>query len=110
MSNPFPSWAHRDLETVIKWLLDASEQLADVENEIDLAKFVREKVSDARTSVKAALMLAREVRSAQEDLVSSNGTERQNAPAQNAQTQSERPSPPGHRTHRRNRKDQARLD
>ena len=69
MANPYPSWGNRDLETLIKWLLDAGEKLADVENEIALSRPVRENVSDARTSVKAALMLAREIRSAQEDLL-----------------------------------------
>lgn len=69
MSNPMPSWSHRDLETLIKWLLDAGNKLADVENEIDLARGVRENVSDARTCVKGALMLAREIRSVQEELI-----------------------------------------
>lgn len=79
MANPYPSWAHRDIETLIKWLLDASVNLGEIENETDLPKPIREKVSDARTSVKGALMLAREVRSSQEDLIS-DGAKNETAP------------------------------
>lgn len=105
MSNPYPSWAHRDIETLIKWLLDAGEKLADIENEIDLSRAVREKVSDARTSVKGALMLAREVRSTQEDLMN-NGDETKDQTSGAAQKEEHEPGldASGHRRNRRDRK------
>jgi len=93
MANPFPSWAHRDIETLIKWLLDASVNLGDIENETDLPKPIREKVSDARTSVKGALMLAREVRSSQEDLMS----DAENQKAQDAAAQKTKHRPDARR-------------
>lgn len=68
MSKPLFSWAFRDLETMIAWLSTASTHLAEIENDPNLSRTNRELASDARTSVKGALMLAKEIRSASEDI------------------------------------------
>lgn len=68
-----PSWAFRDLETAIGWLLNASTNVAEIEDDPNISRQTRELASDARTHVKGALMLLREIRSQHENLVTTNG-------------------------------------
>lgn len=100
MANTYPTWAYRDLETLITWLLDASIQLANVENESNLSKPLREQVSDARTNVKAALMIAREIRSTQENLLSEEGSPGNGEITQAPQTETPRAAPTRSRARR----------
>lgn len=70
-----PTWCYRDVETSIGWLLTAASDLGVIENDPNISRQTRELTSDARTSIKAALMLLREVRSQHENLLSDNGQE-----------------------------------
>lgn len=72
MAKPLASWCARDLETTIVWLMSASDDMSEIENNPHIANHIRELASDARTNVKAALMLTREMRSAHEN-ISSDG-------------------------------------
>lgn len=75
MTTPLPSWAFRDLETSITWLMDANANAATIENDENIPRHIRELISDTRTNVKATLMLLKEIRSQQELIVKENGDE-----------------------------------
>ncbi len=68
--NRLSSWMFRDLETMIAWLMNAAENIAEIENNDNISGQVRELASEARTNVKGALMLGRELRAQQESMLS----------------------------------------
>jgi|GEM_PF-6961815 hypothetical protein len=68
MSQSFPSWANRDLESVIALLKDAEAELAVVTDDADLAKDLRAHANATRALITAAKVMLKHIRSRQEDL------------------------------------------
>lgn len=71
--NRLPTWTYRDLETSIAWVMNAAANLTDIEDDPNVSRKTRELTSDARTNLKAALMLLREIRSQHENFLAQNG-------------------------------------
>lgn len=53
--------------------MNAAAGLAEIEDDPNVSRQTRELASDARTHVKGALMLLREIRSQHENLIANNG-------------------------------------